>query len=370
MRWIALVLFALGASQSLSAGPTGIERVISDYGLRESQEPVTKRPNWRSPTRIVVDGGVPGLVAALAEVAPGVTIVTARSITEMVAAVPGADAAIGRTAFICNDAVLAAGRDLRWLQTIYAGVELCMGKPALIERNVLLTNMRAIGGPVIAEHAIGMLFALTRGLHASIPRQAAGEWLEDYPAGTRLTTLQGKTMLVVGLGGIGTEVAKRADALGMRVVATRATPQPPPSFVRYVGRPEELAALIADADVVVNTAPLTPATRGLFDAKMFARMKPSAYFINVARGGAVVTADLVAALESHRLAGAGLDVTDPEPLPKDHPLWRAPNLVLTPHVAGQSDAGIEPQLLVLTENLRRYVAGERMLSVVDLQREY
>jgi phosphoglycerate dehydrogenase-like enzyme len=156
----------------------------------------------------------------------------------------------------------------------------------------------------------------------------------------------------------------------MRVTATRATPQPSPPFVKYVGRPEELPTLIADADVVVNTAPLTPATRGLFDAKMFARMKPTAYFINVARGAEVVTGDLVAALDSRRIAGAGLDVTDPEPLPKDHPLWRAPNLVLTPHVAAESDLGIELQLRVLKENLRRYVAGERMLSVVDLQREY
>jgi phosphoglycerate dehydrogenase-like enzyme len=131
-----------------------------------------------------------------------------------------------------------------------------------------------------------------------------------------------------------------------------------------------LLKLAGQADVVVNTTPLTAATTGLFDAKFFASMKPTAYFINVARGGAVVTGDLVAALNEGRIGGAGLDVTDPEPLPPEHPLWKAKNVIITPHVSSGSDMRPEQRMTFIRENMRRYVAGEKMLSEVDLAREY
>jgi phosphoglycerate dehydrogenase-like enzyme len=120
----------------------------------------------------------------------------------------------------------------------------------------------------------------------------------------------------------------------------------------------------------VNAAPLTTETTNIFDAKFFAAMKPTAYFINVARGRSVVTADLVSALNDGRIAGAGLDVVEPEPLPPDHPLWRSPNVIITPHVSSQSDLPPAERWALASENLRRYVAGEKMLSVVDLKREY
>jgi phosphoglycerate dehydrogenase-like enzyme len=182
--------------------------------------------------------------------------------------------------------------------------------------------------------------------------------------------IAGKTMLVVGLGGIGTEVAKRAHALGMRITATRASGRAGPNYVSYVGTPAELLKLAAQADVIVNTAPLTRETTGMFDAAFFAKMKPSAYFINVARGGSVVTAALVEALKNNRIAGAALDVFEPEPLPSNHPLWRLSNVILTPHVANDSDLGLDTQVQVTTENLRRYVKGQRMLSVVDTSKGY
>ena len=347
--------------------------LIAEYGLRESPEPVATSPGWRRPTRIVVDAGVPGLVDVvrqqLSGAKPAIVVVAANTPAEMAAAAPGAQAAIGRTGVICDEKFLAAGQDLRWLQTVYAGVELCTARKALRERGILLTNMRAISGPVIAEHSIGMLIALSRGMHLSAQRQAAGEWNDDF-TGTRLTSLTGKTVLVVGLGGIGGGIAKRAQGLGMRVIATRATRQARPDYVDYVGTPEELATLVAQADAVINAAPLTPATRGLFNAALFAKMKPTAYFINVGRGTAVVTDDLVQALNSRQIAGAALDVTDPEPLPKGHPLWRVPNLLLTPHMSGWTDDDGEPQRRVVQENLRRYAEGDRMLSVVDLDRGY
>jgi phosphoglycerate dehydrogenase-like enzyme len=156
----------------------------------------------------------------------------------------------------------------------------------------------------------------------------------------------------------------------MKVVATRASGRHGPEFVSYVGLPEEMLTLAKTADVIVNTAPLTSETTGIFDTKFFGTLKPSAFFINVARGGSVVTADLVKALKEGLIAGAGLDVVDPEPLPPDHPLWRAPNVIISPHVSSGSDLPREQRWVLAREQLRRYVAGEKMLSVVDLKREY
>jgi phosphoglycerate dehydrogenase-like enzyme len=186
----------------------------------------------------------------------------------------------------------------------------------------------------------------------------------------RLRELRGRTLLVVGLGGIGTEVARRAHGFGLRVVATRASPAPRPDFVAYVGTPAELAALAGDADIVVNCTPLLPSTERLFDAAFFAAMKPGGLFINVGRGKSVVQADLIAALRDGQLAGAGLDVTDPEPLPADDPLWQAPNVLITPHVSASSDRVFDRVFLLARENLRRYVSGEPLLSVVDRERGY
>ena len=181
-----------------------------------------------------------------------------------------------------------------------------------------------------------------------------------------LSDLEGKTVLVVGLGGIGTEVAKRAHALGMRVIATRASGRTGPDYVSYVGLPDELLKLARDADFVVNCTPLTPQTTGIFNQAFFGTLKRSAYFLNVGRGKSVVTADLVAALGTGKIAGAGLDVVDPEPLPADNPLWRPPNVIITPHVSADTPASLAIYSLLLRENLRRYMAGEPMLSVVDM----
>jgi phosphoglycerate dehydrogenase-like enzyme len=300
----------------------------------------------------------------LQPVAPGVEFIVARPGEEAKQAAK-ADAVIG----LCSADVLAAGKSIKWMQLFTAGVERCVSIPAVAERDILVTNMQRIGGPIIAEHVMGMMLAFTRGLDLYVPAQAHAEWRRITPPG-RMAVVDGKTMLVVGLGGIGSEVAKRAHALGMKVVATRASGRTGPDFVSYVGLPDELPKLASEADFVVNTAPLTPQTTGIFDAAFFAKMKPTAYFINVARGKSVVTSALVEALNSKKIAGAGLDVTDPEPLPPDHPLWKAENVKITPHVANDSDLGYDAQIKVVQENLRRYVAGERMLSVVDVSKGY
>src|SRR5690606_34472118 len=140
---------------------------------------------------------------------------------------------------------------------------------------------------------------------------------------------------------------------------------PHPDFVAHIGQPDALLALAREADVVVSAVPLTPATTGLYDERFFAVLKPTAFFINVARGRSVVTDALRKALDEGRLAGAGLDVVDPEPLPPDHPLWKSPRSLFTPHISGRSDLPGEARGIVATENLRRFAAGEPLLNVVD-----
>jgi phosphoglycerate dehydrogenase-like enzyme len=210
-----------------------------------------------------------------------------------------------------------------------------------------------------------------RGFDRYYANQLEGDWQRQVDLGQgEFLELGGRTVLIVGLGGIGTQVARRAYGLGMRVIATRGSRREGPDFVEYVGLGDEALELARQADVVINAAPLTEQTRGFFNAAFFEAMKPTAYFVSVGRGQSTVTDDLIAALEAGKLAGAGLDVTDPEPLPQDHPLWRAPRVIITPHTAGRSDRSRERLFLLVQENLRRYVAGEPLYSVVDIERGY
>jgi len=214
-----------------------------------------------------------------------------------------------------------------------------------------------------------MMLALSRHFDFFLKQQQQGQWVSGGSA-PQLIDLDGRTVLVVGLGGIGTEVARRAHALGMRVTATRASGRDGPDFVSYVGLPDELPKLAREADFIVNCAPLTAQTTGIFNREFFDTVKPGAYFISVGRGKSTVTADLIAALGSGHLAGAGLDVVDPEPLPADSPLWHLPNVIITPHISAATPVSVEQRNLVLVENLRRYSAGEPMISVVDIERGY
>ncbi len=350
---------------SVGAADNSAPDVIEHYGLEQSDTPVKDRDGWRKPKRILLGGFAAGAGSALRSAAPDVEFIVAGT-PDAQATIASIDAVIG----VCSADVLNAGKSIQWVQLVTAGVENCVAIPAVKQRNILITNMQRITGPIIAEHAIAMTLAFTRGLDLFIAAQANADWDPSVRSGGRMAVVQGKTMLVVGLGGIGTEVAKRAHALGMKVTATRASGRTGPDFVSYVGLPDELPKLASEADFIVNTAPLTPQTTGIFNAELFAKMKPTAYLINVARGGSVVTADLVDALKNKKIAGAGLDVTDPEPLPANHPLWKAPNVIITPHVSSSSDLGQDAQLQVERENLRRYVAGEKMLSVVDVARGY
>jgi phosphoglycerate dehydrogenase-like enzyme len=372
--WIALLFALLPYRASVAdavgsvetAQAQGAADIIARLGLVESATPVRDRAGWQRPKKVLLWNSDPALLPALQAVAPGVELVPAKDAAEAAKLAGGVDAVLG----FCTPEVLAAGTKIRWIQVYWAGVERCVSIPALAERNILLTNMQRVAAPVMAEHVLAMMLAFTRGLDFYILERSAARWTRELPPPAKLTALEGKTVLVVGLGGIGTEVAKRAHALGMRVVATRASGRDGPPFVSYVGLPDELRKLAGEADFIVNTTPLTPATTGVFDAGFFAAAKQGAYFVNVGRGRSVVQADLVDALKSGRIAGAGLDVTDPEPLPADHPLWKFPNVIITPHVSADSDADQPVRFAILRENLRRYVAGEKMLSVVDVAKGY
>jgi phosphoglycerate dehydrogenase-like enzyme len=299
--------------------------------------------------------------------APGVEIVLVGSAEEAVGAVVDAQALMG----FCEEEVLAQGPELHWIQVYSAGVEDCVASPGIRQGHKLLTNGQRIGSPALAEHAIALMMALVRGLDVYHANQLKGSWRRDTGMERgEFMELEGRTMLVVGLGGIGTQTAKRGHGLGMRVIATRGSRREGPDYVDYVGLADETLELARQADVVINTTPLTDETRGMFNAAFFKAMKPSAYFVSVGRGGSTVTDDLIAALNNGDIAGAGLDVTDPEPLPDGHPLWATPRVLISPHTAGRSDKGRERLFLLVAENLRRYVAGEPMLSVVDIERGY
>jgi len=368
------LLFALSSvsadtlpKQTQEPATTAVQAMIEEHGLRESPIAARDLAGWSRPEKVVVRLLKPEHISALQSVAPGVEIIAVQSASEAEEVIAGAQVLIG----YCNEKILSKGHQLHWVQVYTAGVDRCVPNPGMKEGNILLTNGQRIASPALAEHAIALMMALVRGLDLYHAQQLKQTWQSN--AGMErgdFMELDGRTVLVVGLGGIGTQTAKKAHGLGMRVIATRGSRREGPAYVEYVGLADEAVTLAARADVVINTAPLTAQTRGMFNAEFFAAMKPTAYFINVARGASVVTDDLVAALKNGDIAGAGLDVTDPEPLPGGHPLWSIPRVLITPHMAGRSDRGRDRLFLLVQENLRRYVAGEPMLSVVDIERGY
>jgi phosphoglycerate dehydrogenase-like enzyme len=374
MRVIALC--ALGALSCL--GPVAFADVTTDLvrslQLVAAPMPVKQRADWRVPRKVMLlEFGNQDWAPRQAEftaAAPHTQVVVVHNMAEALAQAPGTDVLVGFNPEICAPQLLAAAPQLRWIESLAAGVENCLAVPGLRERGLLLTNMRAVDAAVIAEHAIALTLALAHGLDVFAVDTAKAQWNFAHGATTPMQSLEAKTLLVVGLGGIGTEVARRAHGLGMTVVATRDGDREGPAFVAHVGAPAELAALARGADVIVSCVPLTPVTQGMFDAKFFALLKPTAIFVNISRGGTMVMADLTRALIDKRLAGAGLDVADPEPLPAGNPLWHAPHVLITPHISSRSDLPGDGRWIVARENMRRYARGTNMLNVVDQARGY
>lgn len=263
---------------------------------------------------------------------------------------------------------LAYAKKLKWVQHVAAGVEVLPKE--LMEHPCVLTNMQRVYAPVIAETAIGLLLSLTRGLaQDSIPNFKARKWGKE--SSVPLIDLYHKTMGIVGLGGIGSEIARRAHyGFDMKVLAVDPKPLPKHDFVAELREPGWLLEMAPQVDVLVSAAPHTKETVKMFNDSVFSRMKPSAYFINVSRGGLVDQDALVRVLKGKRIAGAGLDVTTPEPLPPEHPLWDCPNLVITPHNSGAAPIRQVRLVALVAENVRRYSNGLPLLNVVDKARGY
>ncbi len=265
-----------------------------------------------------------------------------------------------------NPEMIRVAKKLKWVQVGSAGVERYL-TPDLVNSNITLTNCKIVQGPEIADHAFAMLLALTRELHRIIPSRTKEEWVQRQ---YNPIELQGRTAVVIGVGGIGTQIAVRADAFGMKVIGVDPKDIPYMPFLERCVPPDRLDAVLPEADVVFVAAPHTKQSEGMIGAKQFGLMKKNSYFIAVSRGKLYDGAALVDALETKHLAGAGLDVTDPEPLPKGHPLWKFENVIITPHIAGRSDGEHERYIALYKENLRRFAAGEPLLNVVDKQKGY
>lgn len=295
--------------------------------------------------------------AKLKDALPDVEVHLARSPEEAAPFIEDADAAFG----VIGPELFARARRLRWVACPQAGPDPSFYHPALVASDVVVTNVRGIYNDHISIHIMAYVLAFARGLPTYWERQRQHEWRK----GAATVFLPEACALIAGVGGIGAEAARLCAAFGMRVLATDTRVHEPPPGVSELHGPEALASLLPQADFVIVTVPETPATQGLFGREVFARMKPSAYFINIGRGATVVLDELDAALRAGTIAGAALDVFQVEPLPAGHPLWDAPNTILTPHVATDALHLDERRTALFLENCRRFDRGEPLVNVVD-----
>jgi phosphoglycerate dehydrogenase-like enzyme len=291
-----------------------------------------------------------------------ITIATTRD--DELAAAPTVDVILGRI----DPELLAAAPKLRWLHAVTSGVDMFLF-PEFVRSNIVLTSEKGLVGPHLADHAFALLLALTRQIGVSL-RHGRQSWDERIAMRQEAIELSGLTMGIVGMGGTGREVARRAAAFGMEVRAVDRDVVLRSPEVTVVRSMEHFPQLLQQSDVVTICAPLTVETRGLFNDETIAMMKPGAYLINVTRGPIIDDAALIRAMDSGHLAGAGLDVTPEEPLSPEHPFWEMPNIVMTPHTAGASPYRAERNLERFRENLRRFRRDQPLIGVIDKQLGY
>lgn len=318
----------------------------------------------------------PERLQAIKAVTPGWDIANVASEAEAQEAIVDADALFGRV----TPAMLKEANRLRWVQTPTVSLEHYMF-PELVEHDCVLTNMRGLFSDIIADHVMGYVICFARNLHTYIRQQVRSHWEPVGGESGRSTFLAGpatvssidqahrhlcdETMGIIGLGSIGRELATRAAAANMRVIAVDTHPTEKPAEVESLQDLTALDQLLAESHYVVLCAPHTPETVGAYNRATFQKMRPDGYFINIGRGATVVLEDLCAALEAGEIAGAALDVYETEPLPPEHPLWKFENVILTPHVAGYGKHVAERHLQVVLENLARFTRDEPLANVVD-----
>jgi len=305
------------------------------------------------------------MVRDLQSVSPKAKIVAVNKANVM-QEIGDADAFIGNI----SPAQVRAGKNLKWVQVMSASVENVLfmsGGSDLRDSNIVLTNNKIVQGPEIADHAMAMLLMLSRDLRKYIADDQQENWDGRRFGGIELN---GKTAVVIGVGGIGMQIATRAWAFGMNVIGVDPEDKPFSPFLKKVVKPDQLDEVLPQADVVFISTPHTEKSHKMMGAQEFELLKPHSYFVAVSRGGIYDMGGLVKALDSKRLAGAGVDVTDPEPLPKGHALWKFNNVVITPHIAGRSDRDNERMVGTIKENIKRFVDGRPLVNVVDKQKGY
>jgi phosphoglycerate dehydrogenase-like enzyme len=319
-----------------------------------------------APKKILIATADPARLQEFQSVTPEAKVVPVTGATVM-QEISDADAFIGE---ITSDQV-RAGKNLKWVAVMSAGVERVLfpsdGGSDLRNSNIVLTNNKIVQGPEIADHALAMLLMLSRNLYVLYKNDQQEIW---NPRSFHGIELNGKTGVVVGVGGIGTQIAVRANAFGMHVIGVDPEDKPFLPFVERVVKPDQLDDVLPQADVVFMSVPDTPKSRKMMGVQQFGLMKKNSYFIAVSRGATYDMNGLVKALDEKRLAGAGVDVTDPEPLPKGHALWKFENAIITPHIAGRSDQDAGRMVGTIKENIRRFAQGKPLINVVDKQKGY
>ncbi len=293
----------------------------------------------------------------LRETIPDIDVHLCPTVGEAMEVIGDADAAFGEIV----PELLERAHNLKWVACPQAGPRAGYYHQGLVDRELVVTNTREIYNDHISAHIMSLLLGFARGLQVYIPQQVQGVWRQGYDT----IYLPEATVVIVGVGGIGGETARLCAEFGMRVIAVDPRVSQLPPGVAELHRPEALDQALSMGDFVVVTVPETPQTQGMFRAPQFAAMKSSAFFINIGRGATVVLDDLVAALESGEIAGAGLDVYQIEPLPEGHPLWTAPGVLLTPHVAGNGPYLQERRTELFIDNCVRFNEGRPLRNVVD-----
>ena len=263
----------------------------------------------------------------------------------------------------CSEDIFPLLPNLKWVQASSAGMDKHM-YPAIRESDVILTNAAGLYGTHVADQAFALLLGLARGIHHSVRNQDKHQW---GGARSPMIEIDGFKIGIVGLGGIGMQMAKRAKGFDMYIIAVDAYRTDKPDSVDELMPMDKLSDLMSRVDVVMIACPLTEETRGLINAENLSVMQPTAYFINVARGPIVKEADLIEILQAGKIAGAGLDVTEVEPLDKDSPLWDMENVIITPHSAGGSQHRMRRITEFFLDNLERYLKGEALKNVVNKQ---
>lgn len=288
---------------------------------------------------------------------PGCDVRMPQSREHVLREIVDADAAYGNV----DPELFSRARKLRWVQAHAAAPPIGYYHKALIESDVVVTNLRGNFNDHLATHIMAFVLAFARGFHRHIPDQMRRVWAEGGP----VIHLPSSTALIIGVGGSGAETARLCAAFGMTVLGLDPRVTEPPPGVSELYLPERLHDLLPRADFVIMTVPQTPQTTNMMAAREFRLMKRTAYLINVGRGGTVVLDDLVDAIRSGEIAGAGLDVFQIEPLPSDHPLWTMPGVLITPHCAGEGPFVLDRHLETFLDNCKRFAEGRPLRNVVD-----